>query len=110
MGQAALDQLIEEAKCTVVLIAHRLSTVIGATQIAVIHKGQIVELGNHSRLVDQGGVYAALVSRQLQRQSEVIDQSADSKAKADNVDALVDAMEEQGLLEKESPKEPPKDS
>lgn len=39
---------------TVVLIAHRLSTVINATQICVIHKGLIVERGTHDELVAKG--------------------------------------------------------
>lgn len=57
---------------TVVLIAHRLSTVINATQICVIHKGLIVEKGTHDELVAQGGVYAQLVSRQLSRDASAV--------------------------------------
>merc|ERR1719201_376580 len=49
--QSAIETLIVESRCTVVLIAHRLSTVIDANQIAVIHEGQIYELGNHKELV-----------------------------------------------------------
>merc|ERR1712110_1123949 len=48
--QTALDQLIEQVGCTVVLIAHRLSTVINAQQIAVVHKGGIIERGRHDEL------------------------------------------------------------
>lgn len=55
-----------------VLIAHRLSTVINATQICVIHKGLIVERGTHDDLVAQGGVYAQLVSRQLSRDASTV--------------------------------------
>ncbi|XP_066913473.1 ABC-type oligopeptide transporter ABCB9-like [Clytia hemisphaerica] len=50
---------------TVLLIAHRLSTVEKADKILVIEKGKIVEEGNHKDLVDKGGVYSALVQRQL---------------------------------------------
>ena len=50
---------------TVLLIAHRLSTVEKADKILVIEKGQIVEEGNHQDLVDLGGVYSSLVKRQL---------------------------------------------
>ena len=57
---------------TVVLIAHRLSTVINATQICVIHKGLIVERGTHDELVAEGGVYAQLVSRQLSRDASAV--------------------------------------
>ena len=55
-----------------VLIAHRLSTVINATQICVIHKGLIVERGSHDALVEMGGVYAQLVSRQLSRDASAV--------------------------------------
>jgi ATP-binding cassette subfamily B protein len=51
---------------TVVVIAHRLSTVMNADQIVVLEKGKIVELGNHKELVDLKGSYFKLVKNQLQ--------------------------------------------
>ena len=51
---------------TVVVIAHRLSTVINADQIVVLDKGKIIEIGNHSALVEQKGNYFELVKNQLQ--------------------------------------------
>ncbi|ESU29691.1 ABC transporter-like protein [Flavobacterium limnosediminis JC2902] len=51
---------------TVVVIAHRLSTVMNADQIVVLDKGRIVEMGNHSALVEQKGNYFELVRNQLQ--------------------------------------------
>lgn len=51
---------------TVVVIAHRLSTVMNADQIVVLEKGKIVELGNHQELVDKKGSYYQLVRNQLQ--------------------------------------------
>jgi len=44
---------------TVVVIAHRMSTVRSADQIAVLNEGRIVELGVHDQLVDAGGLYAS---------------------------------------------------
>ena len=41
--QEALDRLISEGGATIVLVAHRLSTVVNANQIAVISDGKIVE-------------------------------------------------------------------
>eukprot|EP00927_Polykrikos_kofoidii_P056423 TRINITY_DN5053_c0_g1_i2.p1 TRINITY_DN5053_c0_g1~~TRINITY_DN5053_c0_g1_i2.p1 ORF type:complete len:970 (+),score=168.65 TRINITY_DN5053_c0_g1_i2:171-3080(+) len=76
--QIALEKLIVEAKSTVVLIAHRLSTVMNATQIAVLHKGVVAELGNHQDLVDQGGIYAQLVARQMQRDEDKINDEDDN--------------------------------
>ena len=51
---------------TVVVIAHRLSTVMNADQIVVLEKGKIVEIGTHKELVDLKGSYFKLVKNQLQ--------------------------------------------
>ncbi|WPO80373.1 peptidase domain-containing ABC transporter [Flavobacterium sp. KACC 22761] len=51
---------------TVIVIAHRLSTVMNADQIVVLDKGKIIEIGNHSALVEQKGNYFELVKNQLQ--------------------------------------------
>ncbi|MRX70412.1 ATP-binding cassette domain-containing protein [Flavobacterium resistens] len=51
---------------TVVVIAHRLSTVMNADQIVVLGKGKIVEIGNHTELVKRKGSYFELVHNQLQ--------------------------------------------
>lgn len=51
---------------TVVVIAHRLSTVMNADQIVVLEKGKIVEVGNHQELVNLQGSYFKLVKNQLQ--------------------------------------------
>ncbi len=51
---------------TVIVIAHRLSTVMNADQIVVLDKGKIVEIGNHDELVALKGSYFELVRNQLQ--------------------------------------------
>lgn len=51
---------------TVVVIAHRLSTVKNADQIVVLEKGKIIEKGSHSELVDKRGSYYTLVKNQLE--------------------------------------------
>ncbi|QYS86286.1 ATP-binding cassette domain-containing protein [Flavobacterium oreochromis] len=51
---------------TVVIIAHRLSTVKNADQIIVLKQGQLVEKGSHQELVDKKGDYFNLVKNQLE--------------------------------------------
>jgi len=48
-----------------IVIAHRLSTVREATRIAVVHKGEVREMGTHEELLRRGGLYATLVKLQL---------------------------------------------
>ena len=60
--QDALDR-VSRGRTTLV-IAHRLSTVVGADEIIVLDQGRIVERGTHPELLASGGVYAALWSRQ----------------------------------------------
>ncbi|KAL5582127.1 hypothetical protein UlMin_014569 [Ulmus minor] len=62
--QDAMDSLMRGR--TVLVIAHRLSTVKSADSVAVISDGQIAESGNHEELLSQDGIYTALVRRQLQ--------------------------------------------
>ena len=50
---------------TVILIAHRLSTVINADKIAVINNGVVSEIGNHTELIEKKGAYYSLVNSQL---------------------------------------------
>lgn len=56
--EVALDAVLEGR--TAVIIAHRLATAMRADRIAVVHDGEIVELGSHADLVAAGGRYAAL--------------------------------------------------
>ena len=51
---------------TVVIVAHRLSTVKNADQIVVLYKGKVVEIGNHEVLTAKRGAYYNLVKNQLE--------------------------------------------
>jgi ATP-binding cassette, subfamily B, bacterial len=51
---------------TVLVVAHRLSTVKNADQIVVLEKGEIVEIGNHEALTKKKGAYYELVKNQLE--------------------------------------------
>jgi ATP-binding cassette subfamily B protein len=51
---------------TVIVVAHRLSTVKNADNIVVLHQGEIVEQGTHQQLVSAQGYYFELVKNQLE--------------------------------------------
>lgn len=57
--QDAIARILQ--KKTVIVVAHRLSTIQNADRIVVMDKGQIVEQGSHDVLMARGGAYAALV-------------------------------------------------
>lgn len=61
---------------TVILIAHRISTLRHADQIVVLNQGRLVEQGHHDELVAQGGHYAEL--ERLQRLAKDLDQDVPS--------------------------------
>ena len=61
--QQALDELCKGR--TTIVVAHRLSTIKNADEIAVIADGRIVEQGNHDTLMELGGTYAELYSLQF---------------------------------------------
>lgn len=68
--QDAMDSLMQGR--TVLVIAHRLSTVKSADTVAVISDGQIAESGTHEELLNKDGIYNALVKRQLQGPSTAL--------------------------------------
>ena len=56
--EAATHHLIKNR--TAIIIAHRLSTIKMVNRILVLHKGKLVEEGNHKKLLNRGGIYANL--------------------------------------------------
>eukprot|EP00004_Rigifila_ramosa_P020381 TRINITY_DN5288_c0_g1_i1.p1 TRINITY_DN5288_c0_g1~~TRINITY_DN5288_c0_g1_i1.p1 ORF type:complete len:778 (+),score=241.01 TRINITY_DN5288_c0_g1_i1:66-2336(+) len=66
--QQALERLMKGR--TVLVIAHRLSTVKDAHRVAVVDGGVVAEIGTHSDLVERNGLYKQLVSRQLAHQND----------------------------------------
>jgi ATP-binding cassette subfamily B protein len=77
--QGALDEAAKGR--TTLMVAHRLSTVAGADEIIVLSEGKIVERGTHRELLDAGGLYADLWSRQS-RAHDLAEQAARESAVA----------------------------
>jgi ATP-binding cassette subfamily C protein CydCD len=67
VNEAAVRGALEDlmADRTTVIIAHRLSTVRDADMIVAMDEGSVMEIGTHSALLERGGLYAKLVSRQI---------------------------------------------
>lgn len=69
--QSALDNLSRNR--TTLVIAHRLSTVQKADQIAVLEQGRVVEMGTHDNLLQKGGYYSRLYAMQFADKAEDAD-------------------------------------
>ena len=77
MVQQAIDQMIARRGTdghpgmTVIIVAHRLSTVRNADIIFVIRDGQVVEKGKHDQLLEDGSFYASLIRRQMDTEKKI---------------------------------------
>lgn len=60
--QPAISELVYEK--TVIIVAHRLQSIMNADQIVVLDNGRVREVGTHDRLLEQGGMYAHLWQEQ----------------------------------------------
>jgi ABC-type multidrug transport system fused ATPase/permease subunit len=61
---AVLEEVYSErGRRTLIMVAHRMETVVSADLIAVMDRGRLVELGTHESLHESGGLYAALWQR-----------------------------------------------
>ncbi|GMH38123.1 hypothetical protein BSKO_06007 [Bryopsis sp. KO-2023] len=91
--QAAMNTLRQDR--TTLIVAHRLSTVVDADSIIVLHDGEVVERGTHSELLSQNGLYAELwskqESRELGRSSIAISEAAEGGT--NDVEGEVDATD-----------------
>lgn len=58
----AIDNIMKNR--TIVMVAHRLSTVIDCDRICVINEGKIIEEGSHNELIEQEGTYMRMYNLQ----------------------------------------------
>ncbi len=83
--QQALNNIMQER--TVLVVAHRLSTVEKADNIIVLDRGSVAEQGSHSELMASGGLYSKLVQRQVlgfEMGAEILNPSEKSNWKSDH--------------------------
>jgi len=73
--QQAIDRL--SAGRTTLILAHRLSSVIGADRILVLDKGRIVETGRHAELIRRDGAYRTLMGGQAEEREDELAFAAD---------------------------------
>lgn len=90
--QKAIDQAVIGR--TVVIVAHRLSTIQNADTIVVMDKGRIVDQGTHNELLNRCSVYKNLIKRQRLRES--LDEAAASDLPTVASDDQQEEMKEGG--------------
>ncbi|KAL5111589.1 ATP-dependent translocase ABCB1 [Taenia crassiceps] len=75
--QAAFDKACRGR--TVIMIAHRLTTVRNADRIVVVDRGMVQEMGTHSELLAKGGIYANMVEKQPLHKDDKEDDESSSE-------------------------------
>ncbi|KAL5719329.1 ABC-type xenobiotic transporter [Ranunculus cassubicifolius] len=97
--QDALEKAMQGR--TVILIAHRMSTVIGADMIAIVEKGQVVQTGTHAELLNTSGFYSNLFNLQ--------NQSLGSDSRSSATEEVKNIVHKMATQEIEKPEEPIRD-
>ena len=89
MIQQTIDQISSnsESGLGIVSIAHRLSTVRNSDLIYVLNRGQLVEQGSHTQLMEMKGAYYALVA--AQESSEKASEEAKSELPHEHTSAML---------------------
>ena len=75
MIRQALKEKLTDS--TVVLIAHRVTTLMQADQIMVLDKGRIAEIGSHAELMEKGGIYRKIYDMQMTIEDDCRQMGAD---------------------------------
>ncbi|MGF6226858.1 ABC-type multidrug transport system fused ATPase/permease subunit [Inquilinus ginsengisoli] len=104
--QEALDRLMQGR--TTLVLAHRLSSVIGCDRILVLDRGRVVESGPHAALMQQGGVYAGLMAEQARESASgaildapVATRAMEPAAQGQAAGDGADKVETEGILKAE---------
>ena len=92
MIQQALDRLAQGR--TTLILAHRLSSVIGADRILVLDHGRVVESGRHAELIRRDGPYRRLMGAQAEERGDDLDLATEEFAATRGEPARTDYGEE----------------
>ncbi|KAI1885483.1 hypothetical protein AGOR_G00204160 [Albula goreensis] len=99
--QAALDKVRQGR--TTIIVAHRLSTIRNANIIASFNGGKVVELGTHSELMAQQGVYHSLVTMQTFKSTESNDEAVEEVTMEEKSPSVM-SLSESNLFRRKSNK------
>merc|ERR1711933_655321 len=98
--QSAIDQITASGQQTTITIAHRLSTIQNSDNILVLVDGKVKEFGNHQQLMEEQGVYSALVNAQsLVEEKKLIRQRSRSQVSPQGLDGGDAVIEVDEFLE-----------
>jgi ATP-binding cassette subfamily B protein/subfamily B ATP-binding cassette protein MsbA len=81
------EQLIQASMATLLagrttfIIAHRLSTIRRANLILLLEDGRVVERGSHEELMSAGGIYHAMVLRQMESHEQTVDEAWSARSR-----------------------------
>ena len=78
VNEKLIQDELANLRCTRIVIAHRLSTVVDADLILVMDDGQIAEIGTHEELLAKGGIYELLVSAQMKSDQAWLDSQTEA--------------------------------
>ncbi|KAM4579986.1 ATP-dependent translocase ABCB1 [Odontesthes bonariensis] len=98
--QAALDKV--RLGRTTLIVAHRLSTIRNADVIAGFQKGEVVELGSHSELMEKKGVYHTLVTMQTFQKVDEEEEEEESELSVDEKSPIGKPFSESSLYRRKS--------
>ena len=87
--QRAIERVRQENAKTggglsIVVVAHRLSTIKTCDRLVVVEEGRVVEEGTHDELLKKGGIYAGLYASQASTASSAVEESGSQEADSDH--------------------------